>query len=60
MSKIQKAYLSYFQTLSEEVLGGNYLQSELEEVYESLSYNLTQPNFFLMYGKYSSYFAHVI
>nr|XP_042904172.1 uncharacterized protein LOC107445474 [Parasteatoda tepidariorum] len=37
------------RTLSEEVIGGNFLPSELEEAYEYLSFNITQPNFFILY-----------
>ncbi|KAG8197517.1 hypothetical protein JTE90_007255, partial [Oedothorax gibbosus] len=40
---------SLSKSISEEMIGGNFLDSELEEVYDMLSYNITQPNFFSLY-----------
>ncbi|GFR03885.1 uncharacterized protein TNCT_440421, partial [Trichonephila clavata] len=36
-------------SLSEEIIGGNFLDSELEEAYEFYMYNITEPNFFILY-----------
>ncbi|XP_054724298.1 location of vulva defective 1-like [Uloborus diversus] len=39
----------FSKTLAEEVLGGNYLDSELEDAFDFLNYNLTEPNVFILY-----------
>ncbi|GFX63846.1 uncharacterized protein TNCV_5033151 [Trichonephila clavipes] len=41
---------SLSKSLSEEIIGGNFLDSELEEAYEFYMYNITEPNFFILYG----------
>ncbi|GFR06308.1 polycystic kidney disease protein 1-like 2, partial [Trichonephila clavata] len=40
---------SLSKSLSEEIIGGNFLDSELEEAYEFYMYNITEPNFFILY-----------
>ncbi|GFS88435.1 uncharacterized protein NPIL_89921 [Nephila pilipes] len=40
---------SLSKSLSEEMIGGNFLDSELEEAYEFYMYNITEPNFFILY-----------
>ncbi|GBN22594.1 hypothetical protein AVEN_243264-1 [Araneus ventricosus] len=43
---------SLSKSISEEMLGGKFLDSELEEAYESFKYNITEPNFFILYGRH--------
>ncbi|CAL1301078.1 unnamed protein product [Larinioides sclopetarius] len=40
---------SLSKSISEEMIGGKFLDSELEEAYEVFKYNITEPNFFILY-----------
>ncbi|XP_055951689.1 uncharacterized protein LOC129987779 [Argiope bruennichi] len=40
---------SFSKSISDEMIGGNFLDSELEEAYEFFKYNITEPNFFILY-----------